>query len=243
MLSAPKQISIHALVQRATCRNRAILWIVNYFNPRPRAEGDRRVAVGGCDMGISIHALVQRATCAAFAAALDQVISIHALVQRATGGSCWAAVVSVISIHALVQRATKWSYEAQYISGFQSTPSCRGRRRQVHQQGDGRCHISIHALVQRATSTAKHRSKFGTPFQSTPSCRGRQGRTVPHRRPPIFQSTPSCRGRPNTGSRCLLKNYFNPRPRAEGDKRYPNSFYTIYEFQSTPSCRGRRCKR
>ena len=78
-------ISIHALVKRATIAviNQAVS---DYnFNPRPREEGDQGTAssasISGC---ISIHALVKRATIIFKYFVLYNIISIHALVKRAT---------------------------------------------------------------------------------------------------------------------------------------------------------------
>ena len=78
-------ISIHALVKRATVRTCPRILRSSNFNPRPREEGD----LGDCykDVSvevISIHALVKRATPAGFAGAVAKAISIHALVKRAT---------------------------------------------------------------------------------------------------------------------------------------------------------------
>ena len=56
-------ISIHALVKRATISpcSRSIRTV--YFNPRPREEGDLHRCADVCRcIGISIHALVKRAT-------------------------------------------------------------------------------------------------------------------------------------------------------------------------------------
>ena len=57
-----KGISIHALVKRATVILGLDFVKKNYFNPRPREEGDRRVIATYMADFISIHALVKRAT-------------------------------------------------------------------------------------------------------------------------------------------------------------------------------------
>ena len=78
-------ISIHALVKRATEYKWAVIWQFQYFNPRPREEGDRGVTCRACrKRWISIHALVKRATSYLPPNFQLAVISIHALVKRAT---------------------------------------------------------------------------------------------------------------------------------------------------------------
>ena len=80
-----QNISIHALVKRATCENGT--W-----------------KAWAC---ISIHALVKRATYALDTRATVTHISIHALVKRATTYRPSSKSVQFISIHALVKRATQ----------------------------------------------------------------------------------------------------------------------------------------
>ena len=63
-ISGWRDISIHALVKRATALGR----------------------VGYCSSAISIHALVKRATVTVRSHQIFEDISIHALVKRATGG-------------------------------------------------------------------------------------------------------------------------------------------------------------
>ena len=83
-------ISIHALVKRATEYKWAVIWQFQYFNPRPREEGDRGVTCRACrKRWISIHALVKRATSYLPPNFQLAVISIHALVKRATYGRKW----------------------------------------------------------------------------------------------------------------------------------------------------------
>ena len=127
LYSLAPSISIHALVKRATlygdlCVQR------EYFNPRPREEGDSVLKVSDVDSVISIHALVKRATRTLSAPPSLRAISIHALVKRATVTSCRYLYKVDISIHALVKRATH--------------PKRISRMLQW---------ISIHALVKRAT--------------------------------------------------------------------------------------------
>ena len=78
-----------------------------YFNPRPRKEGDRSgdptwraIAL------ISIHALAKRATEGYSTYKRVSEISIHALVKRATKEVFCMINAQKISIHALVKRAT-----------------------------------------------------------------------------------------------------------------------------------------
>ena len=56
------QISIHALVKRATIFTLTIAMVFQYFNPRPREEGDIVDLSHDKFIHISIHALVKRAT-------------------------------------------------------------------------------------------------------------------------------------------------------------------------------------
>ena len=160
-------ISIHALVKRATRRSARTGNQLQYFNPRPREEGDERednmIVIGA----ISIHALVKRATlfnriprfiskfqstpswrgrpakfvtCASFTR-----ISIHALVKRATYLLHLPGFIVLISIHALVKRATK--------------PGQRNGQDKT---------ISIHALVKRATLSHLFRLSCQSYFNPRP---------------------------------------------------------------------------
>ena len=58
----PVDISIHALVKRATVIPRRFVFKQAYFNPRPREEGDKTTCSKSQTVKISIHALVKRAT-------------------------------------------------------------------------------------------------------------------------------------------------------------------------------------
>ena len=55
-------ISIHALVKRATIASDSNIYGGFYFNPRPRKEGDQANTKNLKLHRISIHALVKRAT-------------------------------------------------------------------------------------------------------------------------------------------------------------------------------------
>ena len=101
--SAVVNISIHALVKRATCG--ITVPIGFYF--------------------ISIHALVKRATKIHNQTVHDfEKISIHALVKRATYTAGNYVKILHISIHALVKRATYANLlKEQHVDEFQSTPS------------------------------------------------------------------------------------------------------------------------
>ena len=102
----PFCISIHALVKRATSVKHHLPIPCNYFNPRPREEGDAATKsfgnfhsyfnprpreegdtlniIGDILPYISIHALVKRATVINMSKYKYIEISIHALVKRAT---------------------------------------------------------------------------------------------------------------------------------------------------------------
>ena len=78
-------ISIHALVKRATIVINGSWRYPSNFNPRPREEGDVYhdiMCIGS--LSISIHALVKRATSSDSGFIFSEFISIHALVKRAT---------------------------------------------------------------------------------------------------------------------------------------------------------------
>ena len=78
-------ISIHALVKRATFLSLLTPFVPHDFNPRPREEGD--LLSGSVILYffvISIHALVKRATSIGYYLFHSSGISIHALVKRAT---------------------------------------------------------------------------------------------------------------------------------------------------------------
>ena len=124
-----ENISIHALVKRATFRNIRRTWAdlnfnprpreegdffggirylkSDYFNPRPREEGDLlKIGAKSNKIVISIHALVKRATEYILRLKHSLIISIHALVKRATPKTFSRIIPTAISIHALVKRAT-----------------------------------------------------------------------------------------------------------------------------------------
>ena len=77
-----------------------------HFNPRPREEGDAQQYEAQLARIISIHALVKRATYFGNSFIILCNISIHALVKRATVIAPSGFTGAVISIHALVKRAT-----------------------------------------------------------------------------------------------------------------------------------------
>ena len=55
-------ISIHALMKRATMQSILPIFGDFYFNPRPHEEGDRAAQKNFHGASISIHALMKRAT-------------------------------------------------------------------------------------------------------------------------------------------------------------------------------------
>ena len=139
-------ISIHALVKRATSFHTGLVQYRQYFNPRPREEGDVKRIDKAANQAISIHALVKRATFCCKICCFCHDISIHALVKRATMILKQQKLPQKISIHALVKRATN-------ICGYENKSY----------------YISIHALVKRATRRLTDIQEVLTIFQSTPS--------------------------------------------------------------------------
>ena len=77
-------ISIHALMKRATMSVTRLEPISYYFNPRPHEEGDAPGTNLKFDGEISIHALMKRATSDYVPWQSYFCISIHALMKRAT---------------------------------------------------------------------------------------------------------------------------------------------------------------
>ena len=168
-LACRQEISIHALVKRATNITVSVELYSCHFNPRPREEGDEPalrerlparnfnprpreegdacdLSYVHCDSVISIHALVKRATCPNCGAKMDKEISIHALVKRATIVAVRDYIVQNISIHALVKRATKIPCKTSlFICHFNPRP---------REEGDLPPNNSLCSLP---------------PFQSTPS--------------------------------------------------------------------------
>ena len=77
-------ISIHALVKRATLSVKASSQISNYFNPRPREEGDiASDATSATEINFNPRPR-EEGDDTAFKSSLFDNISIHALVKRAT---------------------------------------------------------------------------------------------------------------------------------------------------------------
>ena len=170
------EISIHALVKRATGYIFDKDGNVYDFNPRPRKEGDlRRISDTLCRI-ISIHALVKRATKIYDLKAKIWNISIHALVKRATKTATFTQITGKISIHALVKRATNCKVSVyKYRINFNPRPRKEGDgtaseftltvtdfNPRPRKEGDlfpcqklAKILISIHALVKRATVCAE----------------------------------------------------------------------------------------
>ena len=97
----PYDVSIHALVKRATKGNLGTM----------------------LDLFVSIHALVKRATQGHDYRIGRPEVSIHALVKRATCRATSGQAILLVSIHALVKRATLNSAGDLVGVMFQSTPS------------------------------------------------------------------------------------------------------------------------
>ena len=112
-------ISIHALVKRATVPASHSAEMSGNFNPRPREEGDFTQITGKevC-VCISIHALVKRATTVAETISTLMHISIHALVKRATRIDSQSYKAECISIHALVKRATRGIFLFSFLTFY-----------------------------------------------------------------------------------------------------------------------------
>ena len=62
IMTGSYNISIHALMKRATTDLPNIALYPEYFNPRPHEEGDTLTVTGVAIADISIHALMKRAT-------------------------------------------------------------------------------------------------------------------------------------------------------------------------------------
>ena len=141
----PNEVSIHALLKRATNNYNYTDPSTSSFNPRSPEESDVISLAKQYILHGSIHALLKRATLEEANKLLATKVSIHALVKRATNRPLrrksfrrcfnprsreesdlyalldqWARYVS---IHALVKRATKTFLKYAVITEFQSTLS------------------------------------------------------------------------------------------------------------------------
>ena len=98
------------------------------FNPRPRKEGDMSIKARTLGVyKISIHALAKRATQIFPIVRPRQKISIHALAKRATGMLTVTNFINGISIHALAKRATVPATRSAEMSGnFNPRPRKEG---------------------------------------------------------------------------------------------------------------------
>ena len=146
---------------------------------------------------VSIHALVRRATSSGPGGHRPRTCFDPR--PRAEGDQGEAQILDVmeVSIHALVRRATRSLAPRVTRHGpFRSTPSCGGRQSAAFLDRFT-IWVSIHALVRRATSECRTTITTSARFRSTPSCGGR----------PPARPVPMCR------------TCFDPRPRAEGDRR------------------------
>ena len=139
-------ISIHALVKRATCLKLRLYQ----------------------SCMISIHALVKRATTPPKLYVTFLQISIHALVKRATYDMPTIYCEQQISIHALVKRATSETFNTLSIR-FYFNPRPRKEGDRKRSCCTGNTAISIHALVKRATIADREPQLCLLLFQSTPS--------------------------------------------------------------------------
>ena len=172
-------ISIHALVKRATSHKRKPPSKADYFNPRPREEGDsfhclyynvplyfnpRPREEGDLvfyhllyNTLISIHALVKRATCIIKVLSKSLQISIHALVKRATVSSACVKCLSLNFNPRPREEGDTLLTSAQMIA-LHFNPRPREEGDELLYVWHSGYSISIHALVKRATicETAKY---------------------------------------------------------------------------------------
>ena len=167
-------ISIHALAKRATIIFGLYFIKKDYFNPRPRKEGDVW-AYAWCRLGSEFQSTPSQR------GRLTLTCTDWELLQ--------------ISIHALAKRATTCiKRHIKKISLFQSTPSQRGRHSSKHCSNDF-FDISIHALAKRATYTRYGIRREMTDFNPRPR---KEGDCTAYNTLCciiLFQSTPSQRGR------------------------------------------------
>ena len=139
-------ISIHALVKRATRLHRVGVPCRPYFNPRPRKEGDNRPD-SACVGKSNFNPRPRKEG--------DLVAT----------NLCWLAY---ISIHALVKRATKnCHFYPNHMQDFNPRPRKEGDSKGLFQSN--LITISIHALVKRATDDFINQVIRLFEFQSTPS--------------------------------------------------------------------------
>ena len=181
------QISIHALVKRATKAVWLRLRTDFYFNPRPREEGDKPLSF------IRSNSLIFQSTPSWRGRLTEFIIPTKQLLYfnprpREEGDpleTVEGKASCLISIHALVKRATF----VEFVVIFQKT-------------------ISIHALVKRATKKGKVWYGNGIYFNPRPREEGDHRNNPKRRNLWGFQSTPSWRGRHtgnvNKGSQILI---------------------------------------
>ena len=134
-------------------------------------------------------------------------------------------------------RPAQW-WAAASIGQFRPTPSRGGRRRKWQCRHACR-DVSTHALARRATIQARILTQLWE-FRPTPSHGGRRF-PPPSFRPPArcFDPRPRAEGdrRSNTGWPVLVG--FDPRPRAEGDPSRGPIRFRYPMFRPTPSRGGR----
>ena len=218
--SHPLQVSIHALLRRATIVVDRVVGDIACFNPRPPAEGDMNIIIWWSALrgfnprppaeGDRRHGL-QPAGSRRFnprpPAEGDGLISrVRSDIRRfnprppAEGDKNVLALGPIGSRFQSTPSCGGRQSDAsflRFVKRFQSTPSCGGRR-VITTRFQSILYVSIHALLRRATIA---------------DCTSMSGKFW-------FQSTPSCGGRPmkSTSNRVLLT-CFNPRPPAEGYHR------------------------
>ena len=140
-----------------------------YFNPRPRKEGDFFFGYGNRRTFISIHALVKRATKTTCSKSQKVKISIHALVKRATY-ACWGCGSGLYDFNPRPRKEGDIRSIGNVIMDFP---------------------ISIHALVKRATIAVINQAVSDYNFNPRPRKEGDQKVKKSKKTDYRFQSTPS----------------------------------------------------
>ena len=189
-------ISIHALAKRATCSAGAAPVRWSHFNPRPRKEGDCPI------ISFSTVPNLFQSTPSQRGRPVRQVknivyrrISIHALAKRATTPRR-NMLTERKNFNPRPRKEGDFIFLLYVISSysFQSTPSQRGRRSEYP-----------YLWVQRA-------------FQSTPSQRGRRVEAQRRLHAGVISIHALAKRATNDSEqRTGAGEYFNPRPRKEGD--------------------------
>ena len=123
---------------------------MKYFNPRPRKEGDIITYILARNDDISIHALAKRATTCERYAFQKLTISIHALAKRATFFKLiLVRTVTYFNPRPRKEGDTTSSAVSALAVNFNPRPRKEGDQSYYKHPQNG--YISIHALAKRAT--------------------------------------------------------------------------------------------